>query len=102
MNKHGLCVISSSLVTCARSGGNIPLLQAEQLRSKAQRPEQSRQHTQLCRYLYYLGRIRAITLDYTDAKDCFQQAARKVRASVVLGIWKAGSHQGWTAQQPAR
>ena len=57
------------------------MLQAEQLRSKAQRPEQSRQHTQLCRYLYYLGRIRAITLDYTDAKDCFQQAARKVRLS---------------------
>ena len=70
-----------------------PWLQAEQLRSKAQRPEQSRQHTQLCRYLYYLGRIRAITLDYTDAKDCFQQAARKVRLSALLGIWTAGSHQ---------
>jgi hypothetical protein len=33
---------------------------------------------QLCRYLYYLGRIRAIQLEYTEAKDCLQQALRKV------------------------
>lgn len=32
---------------------------------------------QLCRYLYYWGRIRAIQLEYSDAKDCLQQAARK-------------------------
>ncbi|KAK9819846.1 hypothetical protein WJX72_003182 [[Myrmecia] bisecta] len=51
--------------------------QAEKLRSKAQRPEVSRSPQQLCRYLYYLGRIRAIQLDYTEAKDCLQQAARK-------------------------
>ena len=30
-----------------------------------------------CRYLYYLGRIRAVQLEYTDAKDCLQQAARR-------------------------
>ena len=53
-------------------------LQAEKLRSKAQRPEQSRSSQQYARYLYYLGRIRAIQLEYTDAKDCLQQAARKV------------------------
>eukprot|EP00884_Botryococcus_braunii_P008416 jgi/Botrbrau1/17576/Bobra.0166s0020.3 len=51
--------------------------QAEKFRSKAQRPETYRSNTQLCRYLYYLGRIRAIMLDYTDAKDCLQQASRK-------------------------
>ena len=54
------------------------MLQAEKLRSKAQRPEQSRSSQQYARYLYYLGRIRAIQLEYTDAKDCLQQAARKV------------------------
>lgn len=51
--------------------------QAEKLRAKAQRPETSRSNQQLCRYLYYLGRIRAIQLEYTDAKECLQQAARK-------------------------
>ena len=52
--------------------------QAEKFRAKAQRPEQSRSHTQYCRYLYYLGRIKAIQLEYTDARDYLQQAARKV------------------------
>lgn len=36
---------------------------------------------QLCRYLYYLGKIRTIQLEYTDAKDCLLQAARKAPAS---------------------
>ncbi|BDA42686.1 probable 26S proteasome non-ATPase regulatory subunit 3 [Coccomyxa sp. Obi] len=57
--------------------------QAEKLRSKAQRPEVSRSTQQLCRYLYYLGRIRAIQLEYTEAKDCLQQAARKAPSSAV-------------------
>mmetsp|Transcript_49983 Transcript_49983/g.159960 ORF Transcript_49983/g.159960 Transcript_49983/m.159960 type:complete len:486 (+) Transcript_49983:407-1864(+) len=50
--------------------------QAEKLRSKTQRPE-SHSNQQYARYLYYLGRIRAIQLEYTDAKECLQQAARK-------------------------
>lgn len=58
--------------------------QAEKLRSKAQRPEVSRSTHQLCRYLYYLGRIRAIQLEYTEAKDCLQQALRKVTCSRLL------------------
>ena len=33
---------------------------------------------QQCRHLYYLGRIRAVQLEYSEAKDCLQQAARKV------------------------
>eukprot|EP00249_Psilotum_nudum_P008219 c21127_g1_i2 orf=200-1588(+) len=50
--------------------------QAEKLRSKTQRVE-SHSNQQLCRYLYYLGRIRTIQLEYTDAKDSLLQAARK-------------------------
>jgi hypothetical protein len=59
---------------------NIELwtVQAEKFRSKAQRPEVFRSTEQFCRYLYYLGRIRAIQLEYTEAKDCLQQASRKV------------------------
>ena len=51
---------------------------AEQLRSKAQLPPASQQSNgQLCRYLFYLGRIKAVTLAYSEAKDCLQQAERK-------------------------
>lgn len=32
---------------------------------------------QFCRYLYYLGKIRTIQLEYTDAKESLLQAARK-------------------------
>ena len=49
---------------------------AEQLRSKTVLPS-SRSSAQQCRYLYYLGRIRAIQLEYTEAKDCLTQALRK-------------------------
>ena len=57
--------------------------QAEKLRSRAQKQEVWRSTQQLCRYLYYLGRIRAVQLDYTDSKDCLQQAVRK--ASLTAG-----------------
>ncbi|XP_024530904.1 probable 26S proteasome non-ATPase regulatory subunit 3 isoform X2 [Selaginella moellendorffii] len=50
--------------------------QAEKLRSKSQRAE-SHANQQLCRYLFYLGKIRTIQLEYTDAKDSLMQAARK-------------------------
>lgn len=59
--------------------------QAEKFRSKAQRAEQWRSSAQYCRYLYYLGRIRTIQLEYTDAKECLQQAARKA-PSVASGF----------------
>lgn len=32
---------------------------------------------QLCRYLFYQGKIKTIHLEYTDAKDCLLQAAKK-------------------------
>jgi 26S proteasome regulatory subunit N3 len=54
--------------------------QAEKLRSKAQTPS-SRSNPQQCRHLYYLGRIRAVQLEYSEAKACLQQAHRKAPAA---------------------
>ena len=51
-------------------------MQAEKFRSKAQKSEVFRSNQQFCRYLYYVGRIRTIQLEYTDAKDCLQQVLR--------------------------
>ncbi|TYJ03578.1 hypothetical protein E1A91_A12G037800v1 [Gossypium mustelinum] len=53
--------------------------QAEKLRSKAPRFEAHSNHyiVMFCRYLFYLGKIRTIQLEYTDAKECLLQAARK-------------------------
>ncbi|GMI83089.1 HAPLESS 15, EMBRYO DEFECTIVE 2719 [Hibiscus trionum] len=50
--------------------------QAEKLRSKAPRFE-AHSNQQFCRYLFYLGKIRTIQLEYTDAKEILVQAARK-------------------------
>ena len=54
--------------------------QAEKLRSKAQLPS-SRSNQQQCRHLYYLGRIRAVQLEYSEAKACLTQAHRKAPAA---------------------
>ena len=54
--------------------------QAEKLRSKAQTPA-SRSNPQQCRHLYYLGRIRAVQLEYSEAKACLTQAHRKAPAA---------------------
>ncbi|XP_028784554.1 probable 26S proteasome non-ATPase regulatory subunit 3 [Neltuma alba] len=50
--------------------------QAEKLRSKAPQFE-AHSNQQFCRYLFYLGKIRTIQLEYTDAKESLLQAARK-------------------------
>lgn len=50
--------------------------QAEKLRSKAPHFE-AHSNQQFCRYLFYLGKIRTIQLEYTDAKESLLQAARK-------------------------
>ncbi|KAK3129571.1 hypothetical protein QOZ80_6BG0481790 [Eleusine coracana subsp. coracana] len=50
--------------------------QAEKLRSKAPCFE-AHSNQQFCRYLFYLGKIRTIQLEYTDAKESLLQAARK-------------------------
>uniref|UniRef100_A0A453IRQ9 26S proteasome non-ATPase regulatory subunit 3 N-terminal TPR repeats domain-containing protein n=1 Tax=Aegilops tauschii subsp. strangulata TaxID=200361 RepID=A0A453IRQ9_AEGTS len=54
--------------------------QAEKLRSKAPRFE-AHSNQQFCRYLFYLGKIRTIQLEYTDAKESLLQAARKAPAA---------------------
>nr|CAB3454094.1 unnamed protein product [Digitaria exilis] len=63
--------------------------QAEKLRSKAPRFEAHSNQQVInelvclmfglifCRYLFYLGKIRTIQLEYTDAKESLLQAARK-------------------------
>ncbi|CAI0395409.1 unnamed protein product [Linum tenue] len=50
--------------------------QAEKLRSKAPRFE-AHSNQQASQYLFYLGKIRTIQLEYTDAKESLHQAARK-------------------------
>ena len=54
----------------------------------------SRSGAQLARYLYYLGRIRAVQLDYSEAKDCLQQAARKVGTSACSVLYGSGPRMG--------
>ena len=63
--------------------------QAEQLRARAQRPAVDRSAQQVVRYLFYHGRICAIQLDYSDAKDLLSQAVRKVPASCRWQLWQA-------------
>lgn len=50
--------------------------QAEKLRSRVTLP-QSRSIQQQCRYAYYLGRIRAVQLEYSEAKEYLTQAYQK-------------------------
>ncbi|RAL39761.1 hypothetical protein DM860_003294 [Cuscuta australis] len=59
--------------------------QAEKFRSKAPHFE-SQSNPQFCRYLFYLGKIRTIQLEYTDAKECFLQAAQRAPVSTALGF----------------
>jgi 26S proteasome regulatory subunit N3 len=54
------------------------LYEAEKLRSKTVRSD-SHSNQQLCQYLYYLGRIRTIQLEYTDAKECYCKAPSSAR-----------------------
>ncbi|GAA5897000.1 hypothetical protein JCM8208_006137 [Rhodotorula glutinis] len=51
--------------------------QADRLVSKTQFPEHSAQNSQLARWYYYVGRIRAIQLDYTAAHASLLQAIRR-------------------------
>eukprot|EP00186_Timspurckia_oligopyrenoides_P001742 CAMPEP_0182443370 /NCGR_PEP_ID=MMETSP1172-20130603/2125_1 /TAXON_ID=708627 /ORGANISM="Timspurckia oligopyrenoides, Strain CCMP3278" /LENGTH=514 /DNA_ID=CAMNT_0024638631 /DNA_START=44 /DNA_END=1588 /DNA_ORIENTATION=- len=59
--------------------------QADKLVSKVQFPE-TRSNNQLARYLYYLGRIRAVQLDYSEAVKCLQEALRKAPHNGALGF----------------
>ncbi|KAK8926059.1 putative 26S proteasome non-ATPase regulatory subunit 3 [Platanthera zijinensis] len=50
--------------------------QAEKLRSMVLRLE-AHSNPQFCRYMFYLGKITTIQLEYTNAKESLMQAARK-------------------------
>jgi 26S proteasome regulatory subunit N3 len=50
--------------------------QADQLASRAPFPD-IRSNSQLARYFYYVGRIKAIQLDYSEAYRCLNNALRK-------------------------
>ncbi|KAL6766568.1 RPN3 [Auxenochlorella protothecoides x Auxenochlorella symbiontica] len=73
--------------------------QADALRARAQRPDTARDVQQLARYLYHLGRIHAVRLDYSEAKECLQQAVRKVERGVQGGWVGEGSSRGESGPQ---
>lgn len=50
--------------------------QADKLLSKTTFPESS-SNTQLARYLFYLGRIRAVQLNYSESREHLQHAIRR-------------------------
>jgi len=68
--------------------------QAEKLLTKTTFPE-SAGATQLARYLYYTGRIKALQLEYTEAHRCLLQAQRKAPTTKGLGfrlaVYKLGA-----------
>ncbi|CAM9997712.1 unnamed protein product [Pylaiella littoralis] len=62
--------------------------QAYKLASKTNFPE-SCSNNQFCRYLYYMGRIHALQLDYTDAYTKLMQSSRKVPQNTAMGFQRA-------------
>ncbi|KAG9035690.1 26S proteasome non-ATPase regulatory subunit, partial [Tulasnella sp. UAMH 9824] len=56
--------------------------QADKLVSKTKFPD-SAGNPQLSRYLYYLGRIRAVQLNYTEAHTHLQQAIRRAPGATI-------------------
>ncbi|CAM9932749.1 unnamed protein product, partial [Hapterophycus canaliculatus] len=62
--------------------------QAYKLASKTNFPE-SCSNNQFCRYLYYMGRIHALQLDYTDAYTKLMQSSRKAPQNTAMGFQRA-------------
>jgi len=59
--------------------------QADKLVAKTPVPE-SAPNNQLARYLYYLGRIKAVQLEYSESYGCLQQAQRKAPQRAAAGF----------------
>lgn len=59
--------------------------QADKLVSRTKFPA-TRSNNQLARYFYYLGRIRCIQLDYSEAMRCLLQALRKAPQKMAIGF----------------
>ncbi len=64
--------------------------QAYKLSSKTSFPEHA-SNNQFCRYLYYMGRIHALQLDYSDAQANLAQSTRKLPQNTALGFRRACS-----------
>ncbi|KAI5292504.1 26S proteasome non-ATPase regulatory subunit [Ascosphaera acerosa] len=56
-------------------------------------PLEQASNTQVARYLYYLGRIRAVQLRYTEAHEHLLGATRKAPASPVAGGFVQAAHK---------
>jgi len=63
--------------------------QAQRLVAKLEFPAQSANNNQLARYHYYMGRIRAIQLDYSAAHNHLTQAMRKAPGHTAVGFRQA-------------
>lgn len=59
--------------------------QAHTLSMRANFPENA-SNNQFCRYLYYMGRIQAIQLEYSEAYQRLMMAARKAPPGTALGF----------------
>ncbi|OXA55989.1 probable 26S proteasome non-ATPase regulatory subunit 3 [Folsomia candida] len=60
--------------------------QADKLVSKSTYPETMASNNELARYLYYLGRIKAVQLDYSNAQKHLMQALRKAPQHSAVGF----------------
>lgn len=59
--------------------------QADKLVAKSSFPD-SAPNNQLARHLYYLGRLKAVQLDYSEAHGCLLQAQRKAPQHAAVGF----------------
>lgn len=66
--------------------------QADKLVAKVPFPENAG-NSQLARYLYYVGRIRAVQLSYTEAHDHLQQAIRRAPAPTTAPGFYQAAHK---------
>jgi len=60
--------------------------QADRLVSKSTYPETMASNNELARYLYYLGRIKAVQLDYSNAQKHLLHAMRKAPQHSAIGF----------------
>ncbi|KAE8226504.1 hypothetical protein CF319_g924 [Tilletia indica] len=79
--RHDVEVEATLLNLLLRSyivSSNPPLFdQADKLVARAPFPKSSATNSQIARYEYYVGRIRAVQLNYSEAHANFQQAIRR-------------------------
>eukprot|EP00800_Vazella_pourtalesii_P004047 TRINITY_DN1428_c2_g1_i1.p1 TRINITY_DN1428_c2_g1~~TRINITY_DN1428_c2_g1_i1.p1 ORF type:complete len:492 (+),score=112.52 TRINITY_DN1428_c2_g1_i1:49-1524(+) len=64
--------------------------QASKLVSKASFPEHA-SNNETARYLFYVGRIKAIQLEYAEAHRCLLQAMRKAPQNTAIGFKQTAS-----------